>query len=384
MKSTLRQIFALCAGIVLSGAARGAPPEAAPAPAGPALRIYNWSTYIDLDDTVPTNRPVAERSPTLRKFAAQFHCRVEYYEYDSSDEMLAKLMNMPGFFDVVVASSEDAMALQAAGKLAPVPESAVPNLRHIDPRYRRSPRDPEGRYFAPYLTGITGLAYRRDLAGRAVSGWKDYFEPDPAWKGRLGAMDSCPEMMYAALKYTGVGVNATNRAELVKAAGALQRLKNEGYFRLFTMDMDELGAALSEGRIVMAPMFSTDALAAVEADPARRIAFVIPKEGAEYYLDSWVVPASAPHRELAYQFVNFALSPEIHAAIAVYLRARCPNTAALRLLAAQAPELLRNPAVYPPPEVERTLDTPYATSDELHSLWLKIRPPGGSPESGKP
>jgi spermidine/putrescine-binding protein len=80
---------------------------------------------------------------------------------------------------------------------------------------------------------------------------------------------------------------------------------------------------------------------------------VIPKEGASIFIDSLVIPASAPHPELAHQFLDFTMEPEIAAEICRTMRYSSPNRAAIPLL----PEDIRtNPAIFPPEDVLSRLE----------------------------
>jgi spermidine/putrescine-binding protein len=56
---------------------------------------------------------------------------------------------------------------------------------------------------------------------------------------------------------------------------------------------------------------------------------VIPKEGSSLFVDSLVIPASAPHPELAHAFIDFTLEAEIAAEICRTMRYSTPNRAAV-------------------------------------------------------
>ena len=59
-------------------------------------------------------------------------------------------------------------------------------------------------------------------------------------------------------------------------------------------------------------------------------------------------PAGGPNPDNAHAFINFILTPEVHGAIAEFVRYPCPNAAALEYI----PEADRNdPAIYPAREV---------------------------------
>jgi spermidine/putrescine-binding protein len=83
------------------------------------------------------------------------------------------------------------------------------------------------------------------------------------------------------------------------------------------------------------------------------IDYVIPKEGGSIFIDSLVIPASAPHPELAHKFIDFTLEPEIAAEICSTMRYSSPNRAAIPLL---PPEIQNNPAIFPPDDVVSRLE----------------------------
>jgi spermidine/putrescine-binding protein len=81
-----------------------------------------------------------------------------------------------------------------------------------------------------------------------------------------------------------------------------------------------------------------------------------------------VIPASAPHPELAHAFIDFTLEPEIAAEICRTMYYSTPNRAALPLLPA---ELRENPAIFPPPDVMARLEL-IEDLGEATVLWDRI------------
>jgi spermidine/putrescine transport system substrate-binding protein len=360
--------------LLLLGAWLAVPPPApGQASTQAVLRVLNWSHYIEVEGNRNGNDFSADQSPPLRQFARDNRCRIDYEEYDDADDLERRLDQKPRHYDAVVMSSDIIGSLIRGSRLAPIPAAAVPNRTHIDARYRRLPDDPDGRFFIPYLLGVTGLAYRRDLTGRDIESWADYFEPDPAWKGRLGLLDDSYEMFIAALRYRGFRLDTTNASELAKAAVAIRTLRTGGFLGARTSDIDTLGRMLKNGRILITPLYSTDALELAGVSPqGGDIRFAIPREGGELYLDAWVVPRDAPSKELAFRFINHMTRPEIHAAASIHLRAMCPNATAREIVRRDVPSILDNPVIYPPKPLLDKLEIPPATSGRLHSLWLQI------------
>lgn len=73
-------------------------------------------------------------------------------------------------------------------------------------------------------------------------------------------------------------------------------------------------------------------------DENENIEFVFPKEGYIFTADTFVIPADASNVDLAYDFINFMHRPEIAAENMQFVKFRCPNTEALKML----PEKLKN------------------------------------------
>jgi len=77
------------------------------------------------------------------------------------------------------------------------------------------------------------------------------------------------------------------------------------------------------------------------------IAYVIPKEGCTFFVDNLCIPRGAIHKELALEFINYALEARTAAEIANGTGFSSPNLQARGLI---RPDLLSNEAAYPPRE----------------------------------
>mgnify|MGYP000853122646 CR=1 FL=1 len=319
-------MLALCAGAL---------PAAGGPAARPVLRILNWSDYIDLDEEAPTNAPIADRSPSLRRFQRETGCRIEYFEFDEAIEMNARILNMPGFFDVVMASQDDARQMMRAGMTRALPAAGPGDDGGILPDYARHGMKDGERHFLPYLVGLLGLAVRTDAGRPEVRGWADVFAPPKGAAPRVG-MTACPfEQTFAALKWQGRSLSTTNRADLAASVRALGDLRASGRLVLATSDMGDMGRALLEGRIDAAMMYSTDAAMLIEENPDAPLRFVVPAEGAELYIDGWIVLAASSQPDLAARFVRHMVSKDVHADVAGWLGARPTTAAAMEILRAR-------------------------------------------------
>jgi spermidine/putrescine-binding protein len=175
-------------------------------------------------------------------------------------------------------------------------------------------------------------------------------------------LDDARETIGAALKWKGGSYNATSTAQLELA----KRLLIEQKPLVRAYDSGNFHDVLLSGDVWLSQGWSGQFAKVMAQDPD--LDYVIPKEGASLFIDSLVIPASAPHPELAHAFIDFTLEPEIAAEICRTMYYSTPNRAALPLLPA---ELRENPAIFPPPDVMARLEL-IEDLGEATVLWDRI------------
>jgi spermidine/putrescine transport system permease protein len=295
-----------------------------PTSAGRELNLYIWSSYIAPE--------------TLRKFEERHGVRVNVDLYDPNEALLAKVQAGNVGYDVLCPSNYSTQILLSQKLLRPLDHSALKNLPHVDPRFLDRGYDPGNRYSVPYLWGTGGIGYRRSRAGEVTS-WSALW--DPRYRGRILMLDDARETLGAALKLRGLSLNSTDPDRLRLA----QRLLLEQKPLVKTYDSSNFENVLLAGDVWLAQGWNGQFAKIMDQDPD--IGYVIPTEGTSLFIDSLVIPASAPHPELAHAFIDFTLEPEIAAEICRTMGYSTPNRAALPLLPRRVRE---NPAIFPSDE----------------------------------
>ncbi|MDR0992943.1 MAG: extracellular solute-binding protein [Verrucomicrobiota bacterium] len=332
------------------------------------LRVLNWSDYIDVDDSLPETLPMEQRSPTLQAFAKQYDCTVEYHEYEDFEDFVSQFVNLTEFYDVLVLSCNNAQAIVDMGALMEIPSTKVPNLRYIDEEERTSPPDPEGNYLIPYLSDYTGLLFRSDIINPEDATWANYFNPPERWIGHIGAYDSSAIMFAAAAIANGVKDYSRISTKQVEAARqTLQAFFQKASPALLNYTSTE--ERLEAKEIWIVPAYSPDANHLLTTH--ENLQFVIPPEGAEYYRDYLVVPRFTPVPDLALEFINFILNPEVSGRIAAYLGASVPSAEA------RAVQNRISPPVIPLPvdsegHLLARMQITYNLHPNLQAYWLEI------------
>lgn len=92
---------------------------------------------------------------------------------------------------------------------------------------------------------------------------------------------------------------------------------------------------------------------------------MIPKEGSNVWIDSWVIPKNAQNKENAEKFINFMCRPDIALMNFEYITYSTPNKAARELI--EDPEVRNSKILFPPgrPEKLRDLPVPGGRSGQL-------------------
>jgi spermidine/putrescine transport system permease protein len=103
--------------------------------------------------------------------------------------------------------------------------------------------------------------------------------------------------------------------------------------------------------------------------------YVVPKEGSNVWIDSWVIPKNSKNKENAEHFINFLCRPDIAKMNFDYITYSTPNTAARELIEDDA---IRNSTIaFPDVSIlERCETYKYLGSkyDEIYNkLWREIK-----------
>jgi putrescine transport system substrate-binding protein len=187
-------------------------------------------------------------------------------------------------------------------------------------------------------------------------------------------IDSPTDVIPAALVYRGLNPDAKDKDDLEKAAEVIKAVRP--YIRKF--HSSEYINALAGGDICLAFGFSGDVLQArdraAKAAEKREIAYAIPHQGAELWIDVAAIPKDAPHPNEAHAFLDFMMEPDVAAessAITGYANANLPATALLDK------SISENPLIYPNESARARFYTVSAgNAEEVRTrtrLWTAIK-----------
>jgi spermidine/putrescine transport system substrate-binding protein len=299
---------------------------------GQTLSLYNWSTYI-ADDTIPN-------------FEAACGVRVVYDTYPSEDDMLTRIRQGNPGYDLVVPSDRLVAIMISEGLLLELDLGRVPNLANLDADFVDLPFDPGNRYSIPYQWGTMAIGYHVGRVGFEVTSWMDLFTYD----GPVAWIEDIRPMMASAAVAMGLDPNAADPAQ-IEAIKAFLMQNGRNVVYIAQDDGQEL---LLRGEVDMVVEYSGDIFQIMYECECDDFAYVIPTEGANFWVDSWVMPVGARNPALAHVFLDYLLDAQVAADIANYTAYGSPNQRAIDLRLIDE-ELLDDPSIYPDPEVEARL-----------------------------
>ena len=278
----------------------------------PVVNVCSWGEYIDED--------------LIDEFEELYGIRVNYQTTDSNETMYSLLKSGGADYDVIVPSDYMISQLIEEGMLEELDYGNIPNFSQIDARFKNLPYDPENKYTVPYTWGTVGIIYNRNMVDEEITSWSALF--DDKYAGQVLLINNSRDAIGIALLYLGYSVNTTNEAEIREAYALLDDANRRGVYQ--GKVMDEVFQTMEGGNAAIATYYAGDYLSMLEnqADGVD-LAFVVPEEGSNWFVDAMCVLKSAPHKENAEKWINFIASKESNLRNMDYIWYASPNTEAL-------------------------------------------------------
>lgn len=358
MKRFLRTLLAttlsvmLLASLAIEVSAEEAPKEKV------TINVYNWGEYIanGTDDTMDVNA----------EFTARTGIEVNYTTFDSNESLYSKLAGGGADYDIIIPSDYMISKLINEGMLMELDFSQIPNFEYVDEEFKNPDYDPDNLYSVPYTWGLVGLFYNTDYIKEEITSWSALW--DEEYSGKILMFDNPRDSFAIAQFMLGHSVNTTDVNELQNAAALLKQQKPlvQAYV------MDQIFDKMENAEAWIAPYYSGDAAVMVEEND--NIAFCIPDEGTNYFVDAICIPSTSRNADAALAYINFLCDPEIAGANMDYVGYSTPISAAKEYL---EEEVVESEIYYPSEDtLQRTeifVNLPEGTSMEVDKLWAEVK-----------
>lgn len=328
------------------------------------LYVYNWGEYIDEE--------------VVSMFEEETGIHVTYDMFETNEEMYPVIEAGAVMYDVVCPSDYMIQKMMENNLLAEINFDNIPNISQINPVYMEMSKsfDPQNRYSVPYCWGTVGILYNTkrlaELGVAAPESWNDLW--DPALSGEILMQDSVRDAFMVALKGLNYSMNTTELSQLQEAKQLLidQKPLVQAYV------IDQVRDKMIGGEAAVGVIYSGEMLYIQEEAETLgldyQLEYVIPKEGTNLWLDSWVIPSNAANKENAEKWINFLCRPEIALRNFEYITYPTPNQGAFELL---EPEIQENKAVFPDIQsLENSEVYRYLGEEDdavYNSLWKEVK-----------
>ena len=250
------------------------------------VNVYNWGVYID--------------ESVLDDFTAETGIKVVYDTFESNEAMYGVLKNEGASYDVVIPSDYMISRMIEEDMLEPLNFDNIPNFEDVDPALKNPDYDPENLYSVPYMWGLLGVIYNTTMVEETPTSWDIMFDEDYA--GQILMFNNSRDAIGIALKQLGYSYNTTDENQIKEAVDLLieQKPLVQSYV------MDDIFEKMQSGSAAIGAYYYGDFLTMQEVNPD--LAFCLPEEGTNLYVDAMCIPKNADNKENAEIFINYMCS----------------------------------------------------------------------------
>lgn len=317
--------------------------------------IYNWGEYIDPE--------------VLDMFEEETGIQVIYEEFETNEIMYPKIQSGAIAYDLVCPSDYMIQKMIQNDLLQPLNFDNIPNAKNIGQVYYEKSRqfDPDNQYSIPYCWGTVGILYNTKMVEEPIDSWTVLW--DTQYKDNILMQDSVRDAFAVALKTLGYSLNSTSIHELTQAKDLL--VQQKPLVQAYVIDQVHDKMIGSEAAIGV--IYSGEAIYTQTENPD--LAYVVPKEGSNMWIDSWVMPKNAPNKENAEKFLDFLCRPEIALMNFEYITYSTPNEKARELI--EDPAIRNSEIAFPGDSILSRCETfTYLgeDADEVYNqLWREVK-----------
>lgn len=312
--------------------------------------VYNWGEYLDPE--------------VITLFEKETGINVVYEEFETNEIMYPKVQSGAIAYDVVCPSDYMIQRMIENDLLAELNFDNIPNIKNIGQEYFKQSRqfDSENKYSVPYCWGTVGILYNKTMVDEPIDSWSVLW--DEKYKDSILMQDSVRDAFAVALKYKGHSLNSTDLDELEEAKELL--IKQKPLVQAYVID--QVRDKMIGNEAAIGAIYSGEAIYTQLENP--NLEYVIPKEGSNVWIDSWVIPKNAKHKENAEAFINFLCRPDIAKMNFDYITYSTPNTAARELI--EDPAIRNSKIAFPDASELERCETFQFLGDKNDAIYNKL------------
>lgn len=345
-----KKFLAICALILLPGALLSGCGSSSDGGNGQVI-VYNWGEYIDPE--------------TIEMFEEETGIKVVYDEYETNEIMYPKVESGAASYDVVCPSDYMISKMIANDLLAQINFDNIPNaMENIGSQYFEQSKgfDPENKYSVPYCWGTVGILYNKTMVDEPITKWSQLW--DEKYADNILMQDSVRDAFMVAEKLNGFSMNTVDPDELETVKNSL--IEQKPLVQAYVVD--QVRDKMIGGEAAIGVIYSGEAIFTQRENPD--LEYVIPEEGTNVWIDSWVILKDAPNKENAEKFIDFMCRPDIALMNFDYITYSTPNMAARDLI--EDDDIRNSDIAFPDLSLYNNLETFSYLGEEGDSLYNEL------------
>ena len=319
-----------------------------------SLTVFNWEDYID--------------ESVIEQFEQETGIDVNYVRFTTNEDMMVQVEANPGHFDLCFPSEYIVERMLNKDMLAEINYDNIPNAKYILENLQNSTYDPGNAHSVPYMWGTVGILYNTKMVSDPVDSWAILW--NEKYQKNVFMLDSYRDSMGVALASLGYSMNTEDIVALELAKEKLIDQKRIGTLKAY--QVDETKDKMVAGEAALAVMWSGDALYAMDLN--EDLAYAVPQEGSNVWVDCMVIPKNARNKENAEKFIDFLCRPDIAQKNCEYIWYSSPNSGAIDLM---GEDYINNTTINPTEETlarcEFFRDISEIYRPIYETLWLEVK-----------
>lgn len=322
------------------------------------INVFNWGEYISNGEDGSMN--------VIKEFEKETGIKVNYTNYETNEEMYNLIKNTNSSYDVIIPSDYMIDKLIKEDMLAEIDYDNIPNYKNVMDKYKTTDYDKDNKYSIPYSWGVVALCYNKTMVDKKPTSFSALW--DEKYSGQILMFNNSRDAMAISMRLKGIDPSDVTKEDVDIASAYLEEQKP----LLKKYVMDQVFTEMEGSQAALAPYYAGDV--AMMMDNNEDLDYVLPEEGSNLFMDAMCIPKDSKNKELAEEFINFMLKPEVAKANAEYIGYSTPNQAAYDIL---DKDMKNNELVYPSDEYlgkcYTFTDLPQDVYNYMQDQFLKIQ-----------
>jgi spermidine/putrescine-binding protein len=284
--------------------------------------LYQINNFENRVTKWPTLRILVSKNSMFQDVVESFQLEnkvnVELIPYENKNELQGKLVDSRFPVDLITLNCRDLKEFINQKLLATVDRDLIPNVVNISPDFVGGKFDSGGAKSVAVSWGVYGFVYDQSKTNLELKSWKDVLKPQ--FKKKVSLINDTSEFISSFLKR---GIFEVNTFSSVRPDVLKTQMQSLASHVVLSDGQEE--EKFKTGEVWIAQVSSGQASELLKLGPNMK--YFIPEEGATIWIQSLAIAEKSTNKELAHEFINYALNRDVAYATASALRESSVNLA---------------------------------------------------------